>query len=271
MNPIQVNCPECQKLFRVQVEDLGAGLVRFQCTRCQCTFGFDWPQPPGIEHIKALPVDQSEPSFIKAENQPSAEASVPTLNQPMRICPRCQAKSPENLKECVKCGVIFEKVTRIKSGVPEVRPSGPDIVTRWEQVKSDYSNLASHEEFLKLCLSRNNLHYAGSQYRAVLAANPNEEIARKMQTRILELATAAYLANTPVNARTITGPDGQTIIFGEKATPRKRLSLSNIFMIIGGGMVIGGLIIPQVRGLIAVGISILVFVFSMRYFNRQSN
>jgi hypothetical protein len=263
-----VNCPECQKPFRVRVEDLSSGFVRFQCTGCHCVFGFDWPQPPGVEHIRAMPAnpDQKPIEFIKAESPPDALPTIATVSLPLRSCPRCQTKSPDEFKECPRCGVIFEKLVKLKPEIPEVRAGGPEIVVRWEQVKKNYSNLFEHEEFIQICLSKNNLHYASSQYRSVLSGNPNEEIARKMQARILELATGAYLSHAQVKK------ESDNLDFNSLTSNRARrsmLTVTNIFMALAFAMIIAGVFINPMRGLIAVGISILVFVFSLKYFSQS--
>jgi hypothetical protein len=267
LNPIQLNCPECQKLFRVSVADLAPGPVRFQCTQCRCFFGFDWPQPPGVVHIRALPLEPA-PEFIKAVGHPSAQASIATLPQPLQICPRCEHKSSEDLSECPKCGVIFDKVARLKDKMI-VKATSPEVDAMWEDVKKDFGNQSLHEKFVQFCVAKNSLHFASSRYRAISLSNPNEEMAKKMQARILELATSAYLSIAKI--RSNENSSGPEFVDGQKQNSfsfRKKVTASNLALVSGSAMIFAGILAPHFSGGIAVGTSIIVFVRSMKYFNR---
>ena len=69
-----------------------------------------------------------------------------------------------------------------------------EVLAAWEAVKANYGDEKRHESFIQLCLSRENLPFASTQYRTILLANPAEDIAKRMQNRIVDLATTTYIA-----------------------------------------------------------------------------
>jgi len=127
-------------------------------------------------------------------------------------------------------------------------PAGEEVVAMWEAVKTHYDDEKRHERFIQLCLSRNNLPFASSQYRTILLANPTEEIANRMQNRIVELATMTYIA-TQSNLR---------------KPLNKSWRMSGFVLFIGLVLVVAGALTPQARSLIAVGCSLLAFVVILR-------
>jgi predicted Zn finger-like uncharacterized protein len=278
VNPIQVHCPECQKLFYVRPEDLKAGPVKFRCTACLTYFGFNWPQPPEMTVVQAAIIDPKslakaiDPNTIKVKAKVST--GVPPLSRPVsvtpsgksvtdvvppasavrtRTCFNCSAQVDAKLAECPHCGVIFDKVKKIRPPEPVVPPAGPEVVQAWEAIKANYNDEKRHEGFVQLCLNRENLGYASSMYRAILEVNPTEELATKMQNRIVELATAAYL------------------VHDVSAQPNKRIfGLQNFLLALSVGMVIVGGVYAPLRSLVAVGASFMIFIVTMRFYGARS-
>ncbi len=239
MNPVQVNCPECQKLFVVREEDLTTEQPKFQCTGCAGLFTFEWPQQPGV--IKILP-RKLQPDFKQAPLPPKAKAT--------QTCINCNAKCDADYQECPKCGVIFEKVKKIRPPQPIQTAQSPQILSAWEDVKNNYVDVKKHESFIQLCLGKDNLVFASSRYKAVLLANPHDDIALRMQNRIIEIATQTYLG-----------------AHAHKA-PAKRRGLFTYALSSSAVLMIVGLVFPQARSLIAVGCAVIVFVLSLRYFGK---
>jgi predicted Zn finger-like uncharacterized protein len=133
LNPIQVNCPECQKLYLVRPDDLAAGDLTFQCQDCKTYFGFSWPQPPGTVMIKANKIIQKE----------TPQENVST--RATRVCFKCEAKVDASLFECPKCGVIFEKAKKVTAPEPVMGSTNPDVMAAWEAVKTNYGDEKRHE------------------------------------------------------------------------------------------------------------------------------
>lgn len=239
MNPIQVSCPGCQKLYFVRPEDLSPGESHFQCTACSKMFAFTWPQPPQVNIVAARLVD----------NDGKQGVVPPAPNK--RVCVRCGNKVDAKYSECPKCGIIFDRAKKEKKLDPIARGSTPELSASWDAVKANYGDEARHESFIQLCLSRENLAYASTQYRAVLDANPSEDIANRMQNRIIELATFSYIT-------------AQT----EEKKPSRWAGIAKFMILISGLIIVSGILIPQARPMIAVGASILVFIFTSKYFGR---
>jgi len=138
-------------------------------------FAFNWPQPPEVTAVIARPIGGEE-----------------TISK-TKVCVRCGAKIEATFTECPKCGVILDKAKKQKVIDPVAKGATPELAAAWDQVKTNYGEENRHEAFIQLCLSRENLAYASSQYRSVLDANPSDDIANRMQNRIIELATLTYV------------------------------------------------------------------------------
>lgn len=230
----------------VQTDILTPGQAQFQCTGCQSFFAFNWPLPPDSEKVQTLLINR-ELEFVKAPEPPKAQATVPPV--PSQTCFRCGVKSAPDLKECPKCGVVFEKVKTMKSSQKVIAST---IQVAWEQLANDYSDGKKHEAFVQLCLSQENLAFASQQYRSVLAAQPHDEIAKKMQERIVQMAAVTYLASR-----------------GEIDEKPRWFGLTKFGIVLAFLLIGTGLFSPYLRSLIAVGCSILVFIIAVRYFARQ--
>lgn len=239
LNPIQVSCPGCQKLYFVRPEDLSPGESHFQCTACPKKFAFTWPQPPDVNIVKARLVVNDE----------KANTNVPKPTK--RVCVRCGSKVDAKYTECPKCGIIFDRAQKEKRIDPLAKGATPELSASWDAVKANYGDESRHESFIQLCLARENLAFASAQYRFVLDANPSEDIANRMHNRIIELATFSYIT-------------AQT----EEKTPSRWAGIAKIMTLISGLIIASGILIPQARPMIAVGASILVFIYTSKYFGR---
>lgn len=236
----------------VRHEDLKPGLAKFNCTQCQNFFAFDWPQPPEAEHVVASKVEGTEVSFQRSTTPaPSASGTLNTNHSvSTQKCPRCEAQVKSALKECPQCGVMFEKVRKLGSK-PHLKPP-PELEEAWKVVLRNYSDLRQHEGFLQFCLRRSNLVYASNIYSNILETTPHDQTAKKMQGRIVELASLAYLEN---QARV--------------QEPRRSLNLMGVVLAVGALLILLGIINPNLRAMIAVGSGMLAFVVGLRIFNKS--
>jgi len=237
----------------VRPEDLTPGNARFQCTGCQTYFAFSWPQPPGTLSVRAEKISARD--FSPASPPVAVQSVNTTQSKVTRVCFNCGEKVDAKYIECTKCGVLFDKVRKIKSPEPVMQAAGPEIIAAWEAVKTNYADEKRHESFIQLSLSRDSLPFASSQYRAILLVNPNDEIAKRMQNRIIDLATTTYIA-------------AQTALRGDVST-RSR-SLSSVAIVFAAVFVVIGVTVAALRPLVAVGVSILAFVFVLKALNKRS-
>jgi len=241
LNPIQVSCPGCQKVYFVRPEDLTPGESHFQCTACPKMFAFTWPQPPGVNIITARLIE-------KNEKQTSSGLSAPSK----RVCVRCGSKVDAKYSECPKCGIIFDRAKKEKRIDPVAKGATPELSASWDVLMANYTDESRHESFIQTCLARENLAFASAQYRHILDGNPSEDIANRMQNKIIELATFSYIT---------------------AQTKEKKVSrwagIAKFMILISGLIIVSGILIPQARPMIAVGGSILVFIYTSKYFGRS--
>lgn len=227
-----------------RAEDLKDGRVRFKCTRCTSIFGFNWPQPPGVTQIEGQ-LEQA-PKFEKGDMPPKASPTVNTTTTMVkRECVNCKKTVSGNLKECPHCGVIFDKVRNIKSSFAS--KVSPEMTKAWEKVKENYQDPAKHEDFVQVCLKKGNLVFASQQYAKLLESAPQDELAQKMQQRVVELASITYLASQ------------------EREDPKTNNRALGWTLGIGSVLILIGLTSSQARPMIAVGAMIVVFVVALKY------
>ncbi|MCC6276571.1 MAG: zinc-ribbon domain-containing protein [Oligoflexia bacterium] len=244
MNPVHVNCPQCQKPFLVKATELKPGQAQFRCTSCQAVFAFNWPQPPGVQRVVAQVLGPE--AFRPAAELPKAQASVNTAEMKSRKpCPQCGVKASIEAKECASCGVVFEKVRRLKPH-PVMPPAGAEVKAAWESVRAQFIDEKRHQDFIQICYLRDNLPYASSQYKAILDVDPNNDIAQRMQNRIIQLAAVTYL-------------EAQT-----KEVNQTGLGPAKMGLVIGAGLVVLGFMLQGAKSLVALGISVWVFIIAMR-------
>ncbi len=92
---------------------------------------------------------------------------------------------------------------------------GDELKAVWDNVKAHYDNEKEHKRFLQICLSQDKLTFASEQYRKILDANPNDEIASKMINNIVGLAFASYVPSSSEQAYTFRlGKSGAVAVFG---------------------------------------------------------
>jgi hypothetical protein len=238
---IQVNCPGCQKIFSVRPEDLAPGEAQFKCTACSQLFAFLWPTADGSYIVHGRPLEiQTKP------------------------CVHCGESVARDSRECPKCGVIFDRLKKPKEApAPVIKvQSSPvknqtfELNNAWSSVKANYDSESAHEFFIQSCLGQENLAFAGQQYRSVLDLNPTDAMAIKMQNRIVNLATLSYLAGK------------QTAL---KSAPKKFGTIAKGMILVSSLLIFSGIFSASARPLIALGASVLVFIFTARYFSSQQD
>jgi hypothetical protein len=180
----------------------------------------------------------------------SVSNTSPSISKPLRSCARCGEKVDAKLTECPKCGVIFDKIKKIRVGEPLKKDPSADLTAAWIGIRNNYADLKNHETFIQLCLNKENLAFASQQYRAVLDANPSDDIANKMQNRIIELATFSYITAKAT---------------GEEEKPRYA-GFTKFITVVAGLLIVSGVFFSWARPMIAIGVSVLVFVLAAKYF-----
>lgn len=171
-----VRCPSCNKLFRIDSREIKSSSPYFDCTTCKTRFTFDFP-PPNVNRIETRVVSQKD--TFQLEDSVDQEA-MPEL----RKCPKCSAVNPRMSKECLKCGVIFEKVESVPVSDAALGAI-PSLVKAWQDLMSDYDNLKKHVAFVDRCEDLQALPYALKKYQSLKEAQPQDDVAQKMFHQVI--------------------------------------------------------------------------------------
>lgn len=98
------------------------------------------------------------------------------------------------MQECPGCGIILSKISDRESS-PEMQVMGNTVlVEMWKKITQDYQNANLHEQFIQTSLQYNKLSFASQQYRKMMEVNPLDETSKKMQNKIIQLASFQMLS-----------------------------------------------------------------------------
>lgn len=106
-------------------------------------------------------------------------------------CPRCGGPYFKGSEECDTCGLIFAKFDMRQT--PKIVPGSARLENEWSLVLEQYGKVDIHLNFIRRCLDENNLPFAAFQYRRILDGNPNDEMAKRFQKTVVEVATLNYI------------------------------------------------------------------------------
>ena len=96
--------------------------------------------------------------------------------------------------DCPSCGVVLSKITD-RAAAPEMQVIGnASLVNLWETVLADYEDQSRHDAFVQTALQYKKLNFASQQYRKMLEVNPNDELAKAMQEKIIQIASLQMLS-----------------------------------------------------------------------------
>jgi len=113
-------------------------------------------------------------------------------------CPKCGRPQTPEATACARCGLVFAHWSPERAKVAAASDPDPETERLWSVALASWSDEAGHEAFVKHCSAAGRLDLAGRRYRARLDADADDAIARKMQTRIIGMATVALeVASTP--------------------------------------------------------------------------
>lgn len=174
-----VRCPACAKLYRIDSKEIHSSSPHFDCTTCKTRFSFDFP-PTQLHKIETKIISQKD--VFQLDDSVDQQA-ISEMATELKACPKCQAKNPRLMKECIKCGVLFEKVENL----PMDRKMGalPSLMKAWKDLMSDYENLRKHIAFVDRCEDLQALPFALKKYEDLKDALPQDAITQQMFHRVL--------------------------------------------------------------------------------------
>ena len=147
---IDVRCPECQKLYRIDTRDIVSELPYFDCIQCHVTF--------------TVQIDQSvQQKFVvqTLRSQTDLKLKEQRLNPEfLKICPKCRTLNLKSTKECHKCQLIFAnyQLSQAEDGVL------PSLVKAWNEILKDYHDFAKHLAFVHQCEELQAIPFALKKY-----------------------------------------------------------------------------------------------------------
>ncbi len=167
---IQMGCPHCDKKYLVAMDSLTFGQARFQCSSCDAFFAINW--------FGAQAMNSLTPTNIKTI----------LLEKPhkTKTCYHCAHVCDVEASECPACAVVFAKErnkVHVPQGIQDI-----ELSPLWQDVISNYADEKKHRNFVQKSFDKDQLVFASHHYRVVLAANPSEPTALKMQKFIMNLA-----------------------------------------------------------------------------------
>ena len=117
-------------------------------------------------------------------------------------CPKCsRRREEETTNACARCGLVFAFWSPEKAA--QVVKLDEKAEALWTQVRRSWRDEAKHDAFLKYCSIAGQLAAAGRCYRLRLDKTPDDEMAMKMQERIVAMATLT-MARPTIPAKPVT-------------------------------------------------------------------
>jgi transposase-like protein len=294
----RTRCPACKKLFSVETETLlamtraGAYRAEFTCTSdfCRTSFAIALPLPVGFDTLGIIPAVQFQSSindFSRTESARPAsilqqhvqadfleesvahselshrsanqayqnEAYQNDAHQNEKECPRCNAKNSVSQSECVRCGIVFSRYgsgaigTNADLRIEEEMALGGtrELAALWDRLIEDYEDRIRHDRFINACRDGKALSYAAKKYSQILVSTPQDEIARIMRNRIVALVSAqAETSKIPIRL--------------DFRIP----SLNKMALAMGSILFFWGLLMPQLKNIMEIGLSMVLLAIGVR-------
>lgn len=272
----RTRCPGCKKLFAVATETLdamsAAGLrsAEFTCTGdlCHEAFAIELPLPLGHAKLGVLPATTLSRNFLELEPSPetriepdpsvgpisdtmAAVVAVPLKEKSLGIsereCPRCGAANVATSTDCARCGIVFERIHDDLVDDEVVLGGTRELSLLWDKTLEDYEDRIRHDRFLNAARDANALSYAAKKYSQILIAVPHDDIARLMRNRIVAMVSVrAESSKMPIRLNF-------------------RIPKINSMALFGGSVLFfWGLMMPQLKNIMEIGLSLVLLAIGVR-------
>jgi hypothetical protein len=107
-------------------------------------------------------------------------------------CPKCSFRGNPQADSCIQCGLVFAKWK--PDVVPRLVPLDDAALRLWALAERNWTDRATHDTFTRHCAASEQLPAAARRYREWLVAHPGDEMAAKMQARVVSMVTALTFA-----------------------------------------------------------------------------
>lgn len=244
---IRVRCPDCRKLYSIDPNDLHSAQPFFECVACKSKFSFKRDQIPMGGFVIAKTVKPANADELQSLN-------LAELTNSLRECPECHQNNPKARKDCLRCGLIFEKAALAKDN--DGTKAIPTLVKTYQDLLKDYQNFTKHMSFVDQCEELQALPFALKKYRNLKAVQPNDPIAKKMWDSIVFrglLSTHKQLAKFPQIERFLT-----------QIPWRKVMKLSPL--VLAMTLIVVGMASGTLRNMVGMGAALLFMIFGINWF-----
>jgi hypothetical protein len=139
----KIRCPDCITLYEVDASKVNSVIPEFECPKCQCLFGFDYP-----------PIN---PNSVLTFKIPAADFEF------KKNCPKCQHFQSDKNQICESCGVVIENYLLLQNETyPKV---SIELIKLWQKIIQDFDNRENHEQFIRKSIARDATDYALFKYK----------------------------------------------------------------------------------------------------------
>ena len=249
----------------------GLSMAEFTCTGdlCHEVFAIELPLPLGHSKLGVLPALSLSRNFLELEPQPetqpekqieeegpgsqsmTAAIAAPLKEKSMSVsereCPRCGAANVATSTDCVRCGIVFERIHDDRIDVEVALGGTRELSLLWDKTLEDYEDRIRHDRFLNAARDANALSYASKKYSQILIAVPQDDIARLMRNRIVAMISVrAESSKMPIRLNF-------------------RIPKINSMALFGGSVLFfWGLMMPQLKNIMEIGLSLVLLAIGVR-------
>jgi hypothetical protein len=191
INCLEVRCPQCLKLYKVNTQDIHSSHPTFECRVCLAFFGFDYPSKTNrtINKLDNKFENKLEnrvvartlklPQIKKLAKQSHIKENTVgnSIAEQLISCPKCKSLNPKTSVDCFKCGIVFDKYS----------PTGerPSLIRAWKDLFMDYASVTKHLSFVDRCEELHALPFALKKYQQLREAQPQDPLAHDMYRSVM--------------------------------------------------------------------------------------
>ena len=137
---------------------------------------------------------ENEDEGYGSAQQTDPQAPHPNPQVHTQRCPKCGYENTLSAKACHRCGLNFAFASRrgISGGRDglEGNPAANEIRDKWTRLKVDLDNRSGHADFIQFCVMNGALQFAGTRYRELMDAHPEDERIATYRDRVIAAALA---------------------------------------------------------------------------------
>jgi hypothetical protein len=180
---VKVQCELCREIVPLVDFRPSAAGIDIGCPACGQRYFVPAPSSAGAVAPLTLVHGDGEP--VPALGRPAAGPR----DADAFACPKCGRTQPR-AAACRYCGLVYD------NWEPGPTEAGGDETARalYAQAEGAWQDPAGHDAFVEHCAAAGLLAFAARCYRARLATDPADPVARAQQQRIIHMAEVTYLA-----------------------------------------------------------------------------